>query len=97
MAVSKVCAVSKVLCLVSDGHYTKSSNCSISNEEKGTHALSTHVSHLSKGIRANEMHVSHLIKQRCMLWRHVSPLLHMQKKNTYILFSTGFSFHQHVA
>jgi hypothetical protein len=32
--------------LISDGHYTKSGNYSISNEEKGRRALATHVSHL---------------------------------------------------
>jgi hypothetical protein len=95
MAISEVCAVSEVLCLVSDGHYTESGNCSISDEEKGRHALGTHVSHLSKGRCANETRVSHLNKWRCTLWRHVSPLLYMQKKNTYKLFSTGFSLHQH--
>jgi hypothetical protein len=31
--VSKVCAVSEVLCLVSDRHYTESGNCSVSDEE----------------------------------------------------------------
>jgi hypothetical protein len=49
-AISKVCAVSEVLCSVSDGHYNESSNCSIYDEEKGR--------------RANEMCVSHLIKWR---------------------------------
>jgi hypothetical protein len=66
MAVSKVCAVSEVLCSVSDGHYTKSGDCLISDEEKGRRALGTHV--------------SHLIKRRHALWRRVCPLLHMQKR-----------------
>jgi hypothetical protein len=35
MTVSKVCAVSEVLCLVSDEHYTESSNCLVFDEEKG--------------------------------------------------------------
>jgi hypothetical protein len=39
--------------------------------------------------------VSHLNKQRRELWRCIFPLLHMQKKNTYRLFSTRFSLHQH--
>jgi hypothetical protein len=30
-----MCVVSKVLCLVSDGHYTESGNCLVSDEEKG--------------------------------------------------------------
>jgi hypothetical protein len=38
MAVSEVCAVSEVLCSVSDGHYTEFGNSSISDEEKGRHA-----------------------------------------------------------
>jgi hypothetical protein len=41
MAVSEVCAFSKVLCSVSDGYYTESGNCSISDEEKGRHDLDT--------------------------------------------------------
>jgi hypothetical protein len=55
------------------------------------------VSHLSKGRRTNEMRVSHLTKGRHVLWRRVSPLLNMQKKNTYRLFSMGFSLCQHAA
>jgi hypothetical protein len=35
MTVSKVCAVSEVLCLVSDEHYTESSNYLVFDEEKG--------------------------------------------------------------
>jgi hypothetical protein len=45
MAISEVCAVSKVSCSVSDGHYTESGNCSVSNKEKGRRALGTSVSH----------------------------------------------------
>jgi hypothetical protein len=83
MHVSEAGAVSEVLCLVSDGHYSESSNCSISDEEKGRRAVSTCV--------------THLIKWRHALWRCISPLLHMQKKSTHRLFSTGFSLHQHAA
>jgi hypothetical protein len=43
-----LCSVFKALCLVSDGHYTEFGNCSVSNEEKGRHALITCVSHLRK-------------------------------------------------
>jgi hypothetical protein len=43
-----VCAVSKVLCLVSDGHYTESGNCSVSDDEKGRRVLWECVS-LSEG------------------------------------------------
>jgi hypothetical protein len=32
--VSKVCTVSEALCSVCDGHYTKSANCLVSDEEK---------------------------------------------------------------
>jgi hypothetical protein len=46
MTISEVCAVSVFLCSFSDGHYTKSGNYSISDEEKGRRALATHVSHL---------------------------------------------------
>jgi hypothetical protein len=41
--------------------------------------------------RAKETRVSHLSKGRHALWMHVSYLLNMQKKNTCILFFTGFS------
>jgi hypothetical protein len=45
MAVSKMCAVSEVFCSVFDGHYTKSSNFLVSDEEKGRCALAMRVSH----------------------------------------------------
>jgi hypothetical protein len=45
MTVSEVCTVSEVLCSVSDGHYTESGNCSISDEEKGE-VLSVRTSHI---------------------------------------------------
>jgi hypothetical protein len=32
---SEVCVVSEVSCSVSDGHYTESGNCLVSNKEKG--------------------------------------------------------------
>jgi hypothetical protein len=48
MAVSKVCSVSEVLYSVSDGHYTESSNCSDSNEEKGRHTLDMSILHRRK-------------------------------------------------
>jgi hypothetical protein len=41
MVVSDVCAVFEVLCSVSDGHYSESSNCSIFDEEKWRCALRT--------------------------------------------------------
>jgi hypothetical protein len=43
---SEVCAVSEVLCSVSDGHYTKSDNCSVSDDEKGRRVLWGCVSYL---------------------------------------------------
>jgi hypothetical protein len=43
-----VCAVSEALCSVSDGHYTEFGNCSVSDEEKGKHALWGHVSYVMK-------------------------------------------------
>jgi hypothetical protein len=48
MAIWCLGSVSKPLCSVSDGQYTKSSNCLVSTEEKGGHALNTHVSHLEQ-------------------------------------------------
>jgi hypothetical protein len=43
-----VCAVSKALSSVSDGHYTEFGNCSVFSEEKGTRTLITRISHLKK-------------------------------------------------
>jgi hypothetical protein len=54
--------------------------CVLSGEAKGRHAYGTRVSHLSKGRRAYRTCVSHLSKGRRMLWRHVSLLLNMHKK-----------------
>jgi hypothetical protein len=48
MVVSKVCAVSEVLCSVSDGHYIESGNCSISDEEKGRQVLGMRILHSRK-------------------------------------------------
>jgi hypothetical protein len=48
MAVSKACAVSEVLCSIFYGHYTKSGNCSVSDEEKGRRAQATCVSYLRR-------------------------------------------------
>jgi hypothetical protein len=47
-SVSEVCAVSEVLCSVSDGHYTKSGNCSIFDEEKGRRVLDLRLLHRRK-------------------------------------------------
>jgi hypothetical protein len=46
-----------------DGHYTEFSNCSVSDEEKGRSALTTHVSYLEKGRHMLDMCASHS-KQR---------------------------------
>jgi hypothetical protein len=43
-----VCAVSKALCLVSNGHYNESDNCSVSDEEKGRCTLWGCASYLKK-------------------------------------------------
>jgi hypothetical protein len=48
MVVFDVCAVSKVLCSVPDGHYTESGNSSVCDEDKGRHAHQTRVSYLNK-------------------------------------------------
>jgi hypothetical protein len=48
---------------VSDGHYTESRSCSVSDEEKGRRALTTRVSYLGKGRCALDTCVSHS-KQR---------------------------------
>jgi hypothetical protein len=48
---------------ISDGHYTKSGNCSVSDKEKGRRAIAKRASYLGKGRRKLDMHVSHR-KQR---------------------------------
>jgi hypothetical protein len=45
---SEVCAISKVLCLVSDGHYTEFGNSLVSYEEKGRRAHATRDSYLRR-------------------------------------------------
>jgi ribosomal protein L34 len=62
--VSKVCVLSKVLCLVSDRHYTESGNCSVSDEEKGRRVLATRVSHRRKGRHALATCILHRRKGR---------------------------------
>jgi hypothetical protein len=52
MVVSEVCVVFEVLCSISDGHYTESGNCLVSDEEKGRHARTTRILYLGKGRRA---------------------------------------------
>jgi hypothetical protein len=47
-----VCAISEVLCSVSDGHYTESGNSSVSDEEKGRRTYEMLVSYP----RRREMH-----------------------------------------
>jgi hypothetical protein len=59
MVVSEVCAISKVLYSVSDGHYTESGNCSVSDEEKGRCTPGTHVTYLGKVGCVLGMRVSH--------------------------------------
>jgi hypothetical protein len=48
MSVSEVCAISEVLCLVSDRHYIESGNCSVSDEEKGRCAHAIHISYMRR-------------------------------------------------
>jgi hypothetical protein len=89
MAISEVCAISEVLCSVSDGHYTESGNCSVSDEEKGrpTHAM--RVSYL----RRRE---THPCNARLVSQEHASPFyLTCTKKNVYRIFSTECSLCQH--
>jgi hypothetical protein len=61
--------------------------CVISSEAKGRHVYRTCVSHLSKGRRAYRTGVSHLSKGRCALWRRVSLLLNMHKKESHTDYS----------
>jgi hypothetical protein len=47
-SISEVCAVSEVLCSVSDRHYTESGNSTVSDEEKGRHANTTRALYLTR-------------------------------------------------
>jgi hypothetical protein len=64
----------EVLCSVSDGHYTKFGNYSISDEEKGRRALGARVSHLIKWRHVRFARISHMEKGRCALTRSISLL-----------------------
>jgi hypothetical protein len=66
----------KVLCSVSDGHYTEFGNYSIYDEEKGRRTIGTRVSHLIKWRCVHFARASHMEKGRCALTRRV---LHMGK------------------
>jgi hypothetical protein len=97
-SVSEVCAVSKVLCSVSDGHYAESGNSSVSDEEKGRRVHVTRVSYLSR----REMRPRNMCliseKKGDVPTQRASPFyLTCTKKNIYILFSTGCPLRQHVA
>jgi hypothetical protein len=94
MVVSEVCAVFEVLCSVSDGHYNEFGSCSISNEEKGRHALSMRVSHLIKWRRIRFACVSHMGKGRRTLTKHVSLL---PKRIINKIFTKGWFVHQQEA
>jgi hypothetical protein len=74
------CAVSEVLCLVSGGHYTESGNSSVSDEEKGRHAHTTHVLYLRKGRHTHGMRILYLRKGRCTHGTRASLLHNMHKK-----------------
>jgi hypothetical protein len=74
---------------ISNGHYTESGNCSVFYEEKGSHALSTHVSYLGKGRHALDTCISHLpnftkktvnrsFSTPCFMCQHTAcPLAHI--------------------
>jgi hypothetical protein len=59
--VSEVCAVSEVLCSVSDGHYPESDNFSFSVEEKRRRTHATCVSYLRR--RETRPRNTHLISE----------------------------------
>jgi hypothetical protein len=66
-------------------------------KKKGDRCLVCASCIVGKGRHTNETRVSHLSKGRCTLWRRISLLLNMSKKNTHRLFFTGFSLRQHTA
>jgi hypothetical protein len=60
-SIFEVHAISKVLCSISDGHYTESGNSSVFDEEKGRHAHETHISYLRR--RETCTSNAHLVSQ----------------------------------
>jgi hypothetical protein len=91
-----VCAVSEALCLISDGHYTESGNCLISDEENGRCVLWGRVSYVKK----REMHVmgARLLSQKkgdTHYGGRVSLLPNSTKNIVNKIFFTGCSLHQH--
>jgi hypothetical protein len=75
-----LCAVSEALWSISDEHYTKSSNCLVSDEEKGRHTLTTCILHLKKGETLSKCASPIRGKGRRTLWGCVSILLTAQKE-----------------
>jgi hypothetical protein len=76
-----VCAVSEALHSVSDEHYTEFCNSSVSDEEKGRHALWGRVSYVKK----RETHVMsvHLLCQKremCAMGARLPFISHSQKR-----------------
>jgi hypothetical protein len=79
MVVSEVCAISEVLCLVSDGHLLNPAITHFLMKKKGDALSVLRVLHLSKCRRAYEMCVAHITKWRHTLWSRISSLLNLQK------------------
>jgi hypothetical protein len=94
MAVSEVCAVFEILCLVSDGNYTEFGDCSISDEEKGRRAIGTCILHLIKRRCIRFVCISHMGKGRCALTKRVSLL---PKRTINMIFTKGWFLHQQEA
>jgi hypothetical protein len=92
-----VCAVSEVLCLVSDGHYNEFGNSSVSGEEKERCAHETCVSYLRR--REMHPHNARLVSEKGDApTQRASPFyLICIEKNIYKLFSTGCPLRQHAA
>jgi hypothetical protein len=95
LLVCEVCAVSEVLCSVSDGHYTESGNSSVSDEEKGRHTRATRVSYLRR--RETRPHNSRLVSEEKgdTPTQRTSPFyLTCTKKTVNRIFTTGCSLRQ---
>jgi hypothetical protein len=89
MGVSKVCAVSEVLCSISDEHYTEFGNYSVSDEVKGRRDHTTRVSYVRR--RETYPRNVHLVS-----YERAFPLyLTCTKKNVYEIFYTKYSLRQH--
>jgi hypothetical protein len=67
-----LCSITEAFCSVSDKPYTKSGNCSTSDDEKGRCMLTTHVSHLKqRGMHSKYTHLTSEVKGDVCMGTHL--------------------------